>query len=147
MSNQLNEQIQSIKQSQFEGDRELQHVRLVADDLREENTRLRSRDQQQEETIVNLHAQLQILEERDANISHERNAEIVVRKLKQQLAASEKGRMAAEEKALERLNDIVSLKTQIEEANHTITDMKVCVCVCVCVCVYVFLCVSVSILC
>ena len=47
------------------------------------------------------------------------------RRLREQLTASEEERREAEVTAIQRLDDIIQLKTQLEDANLVITDLKV----------------------
>ena len=111
------EQLHSLKLTQSEGEGELEHVQRMMDELREENEQLHSSSQRQKELIVSLQTRVEIFEDDGRLEADER--------LKQQLAVSQEERREAEMTAMKQLDDIILLKTQLEDANHLITDMKV----------------------
>ena len=117
VSSHLMEQLHSLKLTQSEGESELEHVQRMMDELREENEHLHSSSQRQKELIVSLQTRVEIVEDDGRLEADER--------LKQQLAVSEEERREAEMTAMKQLDDIILLKTQLEDANHIITDLKV----------------------
>ena len=110
------EQLHSLKLTQTEGESELEHLRRMMDELRQENDQLHSNNQRQKELIVNLQTRAEMLEG---------GTTMADRRLREQLTASEEERREAEVTAIQRLDDIIQLKTQLEDANLVITDLKV----------------------